>query len=544
MKRKFTFSLILVLVGFIRLSMAQTCSAGFTYAIDTAHHSVTFHDTSSISGHLITYAWTFGDGHASHQQNPTVTYAHPGTYYVCLTVTADTPHCSSTFCDSIVIPNPPANCDADFMSVPSSNLTINFMDHSLSSHTITSWTWDFGDGSTSTSPNPSHQYADTGIYNVCLMISDMNGLCVDTFCHPVYVTASTSTCAAAFTFATVSAGNVDFTNTSAGTGPHTIYHWSFGNGHGSSHENPFYSYPHPGTYYVCLTISDNNCHSTFCDSVTITQPTVHTCNADFQFLQTAHSVNFHNMSSGHFLNYTWDFGDGHSSHMSNPSHQYADTGHYVVCLYVSNPHCSDTICQTISVAHVNHCQASFTLDVDTTTGDIIFTNTSSIAATDFLWTFGDGDSSNLQNPTHSYAISGHYTVCLFINDTVSGCSAHSCFVMHTHHSPHFLALSLTLFPDENPSTGIEQINSPFALKVYPNPVSNYTNIEYTLEQKSKVRMEVYNLIGEIVLSSISKNVSAGNHTEQIDVRRFVEGTYILKLTFDNKAAISKIIIMR
>ena len=523
---------------------AQTCFAGFTYTIDTAHHSVTFHDSSSITGHLITYAWTFGNGHASHQQNPIVTFAHPGTYYVCLTVTADTPHCSSTFCDSIVIPHPPANCDADFMSVPSSNLTINFMDHSLSSHTITSWTWDFGDGSSSTSPNPSHQYADTGIYNVCLMISDMHGLCADTFCHPVYVTASTSTCAAAFTFATDSGGNVDFTNTSVGTGPHTIYHWSFGNGHGSSHENPFYTYPHPGTYYVCLTISDNNCHNTYCDSVTISQPTVHTCNADFQFLQTAHSVNFHNMSSGHFLNYTWDFGDGHSSHMSNPSHQYADTGHYVVCLYISNPHCSDTICQTISVAHVNRCQASFTLDADTTTGDIIFTNTSSIDATDFLWTFGDGDSSNLQNPTHSYAISGHYTVCLFINDSVSGCSAHSCFVMHTHHSPHFLALSLALFPDENPSTGIEQINSQYTLKVYPNPTTTFINLEYTLLEQSKVNLTITNLIGERVLPLISKLEFSGQHNQHIDMSRLTSGIYLLQVNINNQTSTSKIIIMR
>ncbi len=537
-------TILVMLMCIANYLTAQTCSADYTYTIDTAHHSVTFQDSSAISGHLITYAWTFGDGNSSSLANPVHNYSQPGTYYVCLTVTADTPHCTSTICDYIVIGHQSATCTAGFNYTPAVGQTVNFMDHSLSNQTITSWSWNFGDGNTSTSPNPSHTYADTGIYNVCLIISDMHGLCVDTICQVISVNSTASTCSAGFTFIADSMGNVHLTNTSTGTNPHTNFQWSFGDGHGSSMENPFHTYHHPGTYYVCLTLTDSTCTDTYCDSIVITQPIIHTCNADFQYQQSNHSINFHNMSSGHFLNYNWDFGDGNSSHMSNPSHQYADTGHFVVCLYVSSPHCSDTICQTIYVAQVNHCQASFTLSTDTTTGAIIFTNTSSIAATDFLWTFGDGDSSTLQNPSHIYTTPGHYTVCLFITDSVSGCSTHSCFLFHTHHPPHHLALSLTLLSDENPTTDIEQIHSEFNLNVYPNPLSYYTTIEYTLKQQSNVKLELYNVLGENVLSTISKTQSSGQHQEQFNVSNIAEGTYILKLSIDKQAALSKIIILR
>ena len=148
------------------------------------------------------------------------------------------------------------------------------------------------------------------------------------------------------------------------------------------------------------------------------------------------------------------------------------------------------------------------------------------------------------NPNHLYTSPGHYTVCLFIHDSISNCSAHSCLVFHSHQPPHHQALSNALFADELTPTGIEQINSQFEFKVYPNPLSTITNIEYTLEGNAKVKWELYNLIGEIVLSSKTKSQGTGQYVEQLDVNTLANGTYLVKLFINNQAAISKIIIMK
>lgn len=546
MKARTTTIFIVILMCIGQYTKAQNCTAGFNYTLDSAHQIVDFHDTSVVSGHVITYSWDFGDGYTSPHQNSSHSYSHPGPYYVCLTVTVDTPQCTNTVCDSITIPASPAHCDANFSYHPSvvhSN-TINFIDHSTSSRMITSWSWNFGDGNNSNQQSPSHQYADTGTYYVCLIISDANGLCTDTFCQNVIVAAHSSTCTAVFSTIVDSMGNVNFINTSTGTGVHANYHWTFGDGHGSSMENPHHTYFHPGTYYVCLSISDSSCNNTYCDSITIAPPVIHACNAEFQFQQTNHSVNFHDMSSGSFLNYVWDFGDGHGATTANPSHQYADTGQYTICLYIGDANCSDSICHTIYVHQVNHCQASFTLSADTTTGGFNFTNTSSITATDFLWTFGDGDSSTLQDPSHLYSSSGHYTVCLFIHDSISGCSAHSCYVFHSHHPPHHMALSFALFPDELTSTGFNEVYNDFGLRNYPNPFSNSTIIEYNLVNGAKVDIQLYSLIGKLVMSLPAKKEQPGLHHQEINVNQLGSGIYLLKVSIDGQSSVIKVTVMK
>lgn len=78
-----------------------------------------------------------------------------------------------------IIEKPIADFIADVTSgeVP---LTVNFDDLSTSSETITSWYWDFGDGNTSTSPNPSHTYQSAGTYPVSLTVTSASGDDIET----------------------------------------------------------------------------------------------------------------------------------------------------------------------------------------------------------------------------------------------------------------------------------------------------------------------------------------------------------------------------
>ena len=123
------------------------------------------------------WAWDFGDGNTSTEQNPSHTYADEGTYEVCLT--ASNVHGSGVFCKNIhvVLLSAPA---ADF-TFTTNNLEAIFTD--LSENAPTEWAWDFGDGNTSTQQNPTHTYSTYDIYTVCLTASNAVGS--DSTCQTV-----------------------------------------------------------------------------------------------------------------------------------------------------------------------------------------------------------------------------------------------------------------------------------------------------------------------------------------------------------------------
>jgi PKD repeat protein len=149
---------------------------------------------------------------------------------------------------------------ADFGAVPSSGtapLTVSFTDSS--SGDVTSWSWDFGDGSYDSTQNPVHTYTASGLYNVTLSVSGPGG--ADTKTKTGFIDASglataSSPPVAGFT-ADAPAGaaphTVSFTDNSAGT----IYNWSwdFGDGYVSTSPNPSHTYTESGVYTLRLTVS-------------------------------------------------------------------------------------------------------------------------------------------------------------------------------------------------------------------------------------------------------------------------------------------------
>jgi PKD repeat protein len=129
---------------------------------------VTFTDLSSNTP--LSWAWDFGDGASSLEQNPVHTYAENGVYNVCLT--ASNAEGSSTECKDVTIGNTPQAPVADF-TYTIAGLIVTFTD--VSTNTPTSWNWNFGDGSTSTLQNPSHAYSTFGSYTVCLTATNAIG---------------------------------------------------------------------------------------------------------------------------------------------------------------------------------------------------------------------------------------------------------------------------------------------------------------------------------------------------------------------------------
>lgn len=125
------------------------------------------------------YAWTFGDGGTSTLQNPSHEYTEDGLYTVTLTVTDDAEHSDTmTRTDYINVLDvaPDASFDESAEQFGESQ-SVSFTDTSKSHDSIISWSWNFGDDETSTLQNPSHTYADDGIYTVTLTVCDLDGDC-------------------------------------------------------------------------------------------------------------------------------------------------------------------------------------------------------------------------------------------------------------------------------------------------------------------------------------------------------------------------------
>ncbi len=182
------------------------CTASFT--ADTLPnvalgYGVRFNNTSTTNGTIISYQLDMGDGTVLNSSTPVSSHNHvyqnAGTYNVCLTIVSvlgqDT--CTDTHCQNVVTAsgsNPsPLQCNAFYVvDTVNSGLFQNQLiiwESSNSNGNIVSYSWDFGDGTTINTQYPSHTYATTGVYPVCLTIVALDSAgvdtCVSTFCDSV-----------------------------------------------------------------------------------------------------------------------------------------------------------------------------------------------------------------------------------------------------------------------------------------------------------------------------------------------------------------------
>jgi len=340
------------------------CHALFGFQQSGTTLTVNFADSTTSSTPITSWFWDFGDGHSSTNHNPHRTYAHSGTYEVCLTV-HNNHGCNSTYCRAVTVSTIQPECHALFgFQQSDTTLTVNFADSTISSTPITSWLWDFGDGHGSTTYNTHHTYAHAGTYEVCLTVHNNHG-CSSTYCHPVTVSTIQPECHVLFGFQqSDTTFTVNFADSTISSTPITSWLWDFGDGHSSTNHNPHHTYSHAGTYVVCLTVHNNHgCSSTYCHAVTI-HATAHECIALFtsHYDSKSNQMRFFNTSSytTDHTQYLWNFGDGHSSTSENPNHTYSHTGIYTVCLFISDEitGCNSHICTEVEIDHIWHAMVA------------------------------------------------------------------------------------------------------------------------------------------------------------------------------------------
>lgn len=407
------------------------------------------------------YLWDFGNGNTSTQYSPTTVYNTPGTYNVVLTSTLG----NCTAADSMqvhVLPKPTGN----FLANDSVSCNTPFVVNFQSTSTATSYLWNFGDGGTSTDPNPSHTYTGYGSYTVTLTLTGANG-CQATITKPDYIKVQQL-------LATISGlpllGCNSFTHTFSVTNnlnlPIANYQWSLGSAGTSSLPNPSATFG-PGVHNISVSITTvNGCTATASSTISIGNTLHANFSATPRVACAATQISFTDLSTGNPTQWQWNFGDGGSSTLQNPTYQYNDTGHFTVTLIISNYGCRDTVrfVNYITIlpplARINYifdCSNPYTYNfID-----------ASIGADTWHWDFGDGDTSILQNPpAHTYAAPGVYMVKLTVWNNVTGCT----------HSNTFTATVVDEHPDfSNSSTQTCRL-SPITFSVTNAIIANLSNV--------------------------------------------------------------------
>lgn len=191
------------------------------------------------------------------------------------------------------------------------------------------------------------------------------------------------------------------------------YFWGFGDGNNSTVFEPIHLYNMAGTFNVSLSAIND------CDTVTISQEVLiqglpvagFTISEDT--ICIGESVNYTNTSTGGYTGQEWNFSGGTPavSYFEHPEITYWSAGQFGTTLQVGNSRGQDSITIFNAVSVIDLPEAGFSMVINDLAVDFISEST---LAESFIWDFGDGSSSISENPMHTYAEAGFYTVSLLV----------------------------------------------------------------------------------------------------------------------------------
>jgi len=327
--------------------------------------------SSDSDGTLTSYAWNFGDGSTDSGVGIWHRFTTPGTYIVTLTVTDDD-GASDTMTQAVQVGTTNQPPVAAFSATPTNPLVNAWVQFDASASadtdgTITSYSWNFGDGSTGTGSLVWHQFATSGTYIVTLTVADDDGA-TDSTSVAIQVGPSNQSPVAGFTFTpTIPQVNAwvqfDGTASSDPDGSIANYAWNFGDGTTDSGSLIWHRYSGAGIFVVTLTVTDNDGATAISTQTIQVGGTVNAAPyASFSILPAVPTigewVRFDGTGSadsdGSVVSYQWSFGDG-TSPVTGPIvyHQFASTGSYLVTLTVTDDDgATDTASQSVSMGTV------------------------------------------------------------------------------------------------------------------------------------------------------------------------------------------------
>ncbi|MBI2968346.1 MAG: PKD domain-containing protein [Bacteroidetes bacterium] len=403
-------------------------TAGFSFTPVCENDTVVFIDSSFTN--IFSHTWDFDDGAPPDTSaNPVHVFLGWGAFDVQLIANGSN-GCTDTLVKQVnIYPLPAAAFSSTAQCFVDSAM---FTDLSaVGSGSIVSWSWDFGDSLTSSVQDPVHLYPAGGSYQVTLIVTSGYG-CADTAVQDLNVSPAP---VAAFTFASASNGcppdififsDSSYFDTTYTPGSITGWYWDFGDGTTDSVQiPPPHAYDTTGSYDVTLIVSaDNGCYDTLLKTVTLHPLPVSdfTFNNELCVYDTAWFTNASTVAPPDtIISQNWLFGNGNSSMAVNPSHPYSAWGNYGVTLIVSSDKgCSDTMIKIIYVRPLPISAFTVSNHIVNVDEPVVLTDLSAgstsvpdtVAIFGWLWSFGNGDSAQVQYPEYAYDTGGVFSVSL------------------------------------------------------------------------------------------------------------------------------------
>jgi PKD repeat protein len=435
--------------------------ANFNYNQTDRTFIVNFFDTSTDSdGSIVSWKWFFDLNDltkTSSIQNPSFTYSSSGTYNVKLEVTDNSGNISfvtKAVTVSPVINQPPIINFVSGVQTSFNPIIVKFTESSSDPDGfIEKWEWNFGDSSpifsttSSASKNPSHQYANPGVYDVTLTVTD-NGLddgsnkktAQKTIQIEVFGPPANKPPIASFnvdnnnSFAPL---QVNFTDTSIDTDGFIIkWLWEFETNifrefNSQTYQKTVgYTFTKSGTYTVKLTVTDNNGLTSTAtnDIVVLNTPPVSVFTISPNPINSKETTTFNGTASsdpdGQIVSYNWNFGDNNilSNGPSVVSRVYNRPGTYNIALEVVDNQGARNTSQNLLTVRNRKPKAVITytsLSVKAP-GSLSFSGSDSFDEdgniVSYAWTVNNGSTSSLVNPSFQFTTEGVYTVTLKVTD--------------------------------------------------------------------------------------------------------------------------------
>lgn len=400
-------------------------------------------------------------------------------------------------------------CDstsAYIMVTASNDSNIYVLSETYSLSPITEYFWDFGDGFTSSLESPAHFYNEAGVYELCLTITapgeDSASVCTSTACVSI----------------AVSNGIMLYVNNAVIYGCTDPFALNF---------NPLANYSDGSCIYANDSTDVYGCM----DPVALNYNPMATIDDGSCFYSNDTTVVYGCMDPL-AINY-------------NPIATIDDGS----CVYIGDSTavfgCTDTSALNYNpLATIDDGSCSYYCDstqayfyissIDEATGMIYVVNNSYTLdpITEFIWDFGDGQTSNEEFPIHEYESEGFYMLCLtilveapngFMVCTSTYCDTIGISQMMLKSN----GMTLNVIPET--MTGIDQqIQHISEIKLYPNPASSTITLSYYLNSSENLSAKIYDLSGRVVQSSIQSSPSGYNEI-QLDISQLSPGLYQLEL---------------
>jgi PKD repeat protein len=348
-----------------------------------------------------------------------ISYESPGNYSIELS-SFDTEGNFDTFLRTIVV----RDATGPDVSILTNNTCIDneniFTANSSDNGAITSWNWDFGDGTGMVSgQNVNHQFLNTGNYEVKLSIEAANG-CSNTAGKTISIYNPPTPDFSYTSGVTCSNSPLSFTNNTIFDGPDSVltYTWNMNDEAILETSDPSYIFTSGGEKTITLNAAIPGCTNTQSQIISITPGPL----TSFSFAGSCAYDNFQfsNATTGdNITGYQWSFGDGYASTVASPSHVFASAGTYVVSLTASNASgCNTSMQQVVPVNYIP--QLNFTNDLACSENSVTFYDQSSVTNANIMnhyWTLSNNsinynEQANGASPTFIPGAAGEYTMTL------------------------------------------------------------------------------------------------------------------------------------